>query len=924
MPLPHLSIGTRTNRINLLGEEGYTLDGWEPGDTEYGTIFQESQLADYRQMAAYRDVTVFETLPLKLRTNSQNQAARAIQDMRSIIRLCLDFWTSTYQTSVVYLSARASCETNMRHAVVYDTRLIGESSPFGQPFVQVGGGAVMDRLNLIVERGPWLENVPGTGTCVEISSQAADNTMFALDFDGVDDEVDCGSGLTLDNLPDTGNLTVEAWIKADEWGENSSGFIIEKTGWELAIGKPVWESIYYGVWARAIYMASQAITYTGTDDFSIDGKWHHIAAVWTQADLRWDIAIDGLWVSTTVQAGAGGYIDDSGNDLIIGNNAAGTVTFDGLIGQCRVSSSARYTVGNVFTPPDRCACPTVDGDTEGLWCLNEGAGATAFDETLNNNDGTITGATWVWGGCEKEYQEATCDARSVFVANKHNVAQLTHAYFWDDDVGQWTDGGVPPENLIGKGTPFDFLPTVPNDDDFVIFGINTDLADSGPFSSLVFDISTVFDPGTSAAEWRYKGGGDTDDPATWTALTVQDNTDQGGAMTGDPFDTLGIGSVHWEQPADWVTSDPDPTGADAIGIDGYWVACYLDAAGGAAVDSPQQDNRDIYTVTWPYIEFAADEVGGDMPALLRLSVDSRSAQDGAAATTNLWCQRILAGLRSHDRGADFTAFVNLSNTQLPPGVTVTVWTNTVFTAVATAPTGNAARYTALAAEAMTARVYVRLFPDYYGRFHAFVRGKQVAGAAGAVGVRLGYAPADSVYPAVKFTTTRHFLNLNDDQLLDMGEIVLGPAVDTFPLEVSHTYIEVEASSAAVADSADFYELILIPIDEWAIDAEDMLKNSGWLGYTNDYWSHWEGDGIRNQRNILSNLIGTVSGKIARYWRPITNGLPILQTGKKQRLWFLHARYDDYADADDLRADSEIASTVQIWKQQRYSTLRGDR
>lgn len=702
MPLAHLSIGTSSNRINLLNESGFMLDDWQVGGTEYGTIFQESQLADFRQMAAYRDVTTFESFDLKLRSNSQDIAARQIQDMRAVIRLCLDFWSTTWQTSVVYLAARASCETNMRYAVAHDARLVGESNPFGQPFLQSAGNAVMDALNLIVERGPWLENAPGTGTAVEIGT---------------------------------------------------------------------------------------------------------------------------------------------------------TQTYDGR------------TVGNV--------------------------------------DSTGT-------------EELSTDALTVFAGNKHNVAQLTDIWYWDNSAGAWNGA-----NLMDAALPFAFMPPAPLQvDDFVLFGIDTSIPDSGPFSSLVFDIGTALGVGGGITiEWRWSGNANVD-PAAWLSLTVQDNTNAAGAMTGDAFDTTDIYSVHWEQPQAWAAYNPDPGGA-ALGVTGYWVCAYVTAAAGAPTP-PQQANRDIYTVTWPYIDIDADQTEGDMPSLLRLSVDNRASQDGVGTTTDLWCQRVIAGLRSYDRGADFSAYINLSDEQNTPGSVVTViGGTTTFGDYPFSPTGRAVRYFPAGVEAMADRVYIRLTPDFYGRHHVFVRGGQWAGALGTVDVRLSYAAMGSYFPETH-TATKQFLNTNDDQLIDFGEIALGPYADTYPLEVSHTFIHIGLSSNAGAATVYLYELILIPVDEWAIDSEDMFKNTGALGYTNDYWSHLEIDGIRNQRRLLSFLIGTTSGHIARYWRPITNGIPILQTGKHQRLWLLSARYDDYADADDLRADSEICSTVQVWRNQRYTTLRGDR
>ena len=931
MTAPHLSIGTATSRINLLSPGGgFCLNGWNVGDTELDAIFQESQLADYRQMAAYRDITTVETFGLILSANTQDLAARELQAMRVMIRLIADYWTTTWQTSVVYLQARASCESNLRYAVCHDARLVGESNPFGQPFVQPMGGVVMDALSLIVERGPWLADQPGTtGTCVEISSQGPSRDVYALSFDATDDDVNCGSGASIDDLPDSG-FTFEAWIKADGWGENNVGRIVDKgtvnlRGWSVYVHP----FANVGLEAYAYCGTTDAKASVGLDEFTIDGQWHHIVA-WFDENLPtwggWGIAIDGHWVESYSQfsIGSGAYASDAADDLILGNNSAGTRTWDGSIGWVRITDGDRYTYNSDFTPPDRCVCPADDADTISLWCLSEGAGATAYDENANSNDGTITGAAWEFTGCTEEYMEATCEAQSVFVANKHNVAQITHCYYWDDTAAQWTDGGAPPNNLIGDATPYAFLPAAPAADDFVIFGISTTLADSGPFSSLIFDIGTAIGIGTGITiQWRYKATGDADDPGDgvnpWSALTVQDNTNQYGAMTGDPFDTEGIWSVHWEQPSDWETSNPNP-GA-ALGVTGYWVCAYITNVAGGVPTPPTQDNRDIYTVTWPYIEFEASEVSGDMPALSRVSVDTRSAQDGVGTTTDLWCQRVIAGLRSMDRGERFSSYINISDEQNDPAITITLDAGMgAFGTVVTAPTGIASLYTAAGVDAMATRVLMHIPPDYYGRFHAFVRGKQTGGA-GNIDVRLAYAAADTFLPTT-YTVTRQFLNTNDDQLLDMGEIVLGPAAEIYPLEVSGTFLLLQAGTDGAA-TAYFYDVVLIPVDEWAVDSEDVYKNAGDRGYTNDYWSHLEIDGIRNPRNLLSYLIGNASGKIARYWRPITNGLPILQTGKQQRLWFLMARCDDYADADDIRADSEICSSVQIWKNQRYTTLRGD-
>jgi len=67
------------------------------------------------------------------------------------------------------------------------------------------------------------------------------------------------------------------------------------------------------------------------------------------------------------------------------------------------ASDLLYVAENVASPADityvwTAPVPVVDGNTAALWHFNAGAGAAAGDETANNNDGTISGATWTTDG----------------------------------------------------------------------------------------------------------------------------------------------------------------------------------------------------------------------------------------------------------------------------------------------------------------------------------------------------------------------------------------------------------------------------------------------------------------------------------------------------------------------------------------------
>ena len=92
----------------------------------------------------------------------------------------------------------------------------------------------------------------------------------ALDFDGIETDVDISQSSSLNNL-DT--LTISAWVQADSAGEGASGRIVEKTNafifdyhsnsnTRLTFGGARWTTD--GYWR------------TPTDSFPPDGRWRHV------------------------------------------------------------------------------------------------------------------------------------------------------------------------------------------------------------------------------------------------------------------------------------------------------------------------------------------------------------------------------------------------------------------------------------------------------------------------------------------------------------------------------------------------------------------------------------------------------------------------------------------------------------------------
>ncbi len=162
----------------------------------------------------------------------------------------------------------------------------------------------------------------------------------ALEFGGSDDCVDLTSDAELDDVFD-GGATLTAWIRADEWGENDHGRILDKSsapfgerdGWMLSVnGDNPSVEFAQGFTGTRGYWRSQAGT------FSLDA-WTHVALVYDASSAANDpvIYLDGVAQSPMVEVEPSGTLrSDASISLRMGNHAQATSrSFDGRIDDVR-------------------------------------------------------------------------------------------------------------------------------------------------------------------------------------------------------------------------------------------------------------------------------------------------------------------------------------------------------------------------------------------------------------------------------------------------------------------------------------------------------------------------------------------------------------------------------------------------------------
>jgi hypothetical protein len=195
----------------------------------------------------------------------------------------------------------------------------------------------------------------------------ADN--YSLSFDGVDDYVEY-----ITDMPDD-DATYECWFKSNNINSHQTIMYMrgDYNSWlYLLNGKLQFHQDHWGedlnvnielnTWYHAAltfeYDAPNTLVTLWLNGVDVDSKSHDINTSWNQQ----------FWL---------GFPDNNGD------------YFNGSISSVRVSTTVIYVddfeAANNFT---------IDESTHLLWNFNEGTGTTLTDQTSNDNDGTINGATW--------------------------------------------------------------------------------------------------------------------------------------------------------------------------------------------------------------------------------------------------------------------------------------------------------------------------------------------------------------------------------------------------------------------------------------------------------------------------------------------------------------------------------------------------
>lgn len=227
-----------------------------------------------------------------------------------------------------------------------------------------------------------IQNTGGSDLAFNISTKAKTH-CYALQFDGINDYVDCGDSEALK----PNQYTIEAWVNipSPQLAWNYGSFVIGKefntSGYGIAIGSR----------EPAIYHSDGSGWYRIHSNVNISlNEWHHIAGSYDGSTVK-------IYVDGSLRNMANHQFANTNLNLFIGAwNDGGTPSrlFKGTIDEVRIWNIAR-TEAEIQADMHR----ELTGSESGLaayWCFNEGMGTIAFDKTPHGNTGTLhNGVSWI-------------------------------------------------------------------------------------------------------------------------------------------------------------------------------------------------------------------------------------------------------------------------------------------------------------------------------------------------------------------------------------------------------------------------------------------------------------------------------------------------------------------------------------------------
>lgn len=907
--------------------------------------------------------SVVESYDLRITDWGHDQVAARQQGLDRMLEQARNYVETNAEYRLVWMVARTADETNPRYAVIYGGVIENYGDVYNQPFAG-GKVATLSDISIGIERSTWQANPPLSPACVPLNTDVVYNPNLATwssnrSIANVQSlfTTQAGSVLAASNLIDrtansggswateltTGTANLRFWM----FTQATSGRIWAVAG--LTTGSAGSTSgIYYSdndgdTWTQHTASVDfYSVVYRSSDDtlfFGGDGELRYIQGVGSLSVLSTTptgkikaMALDAedtlvfgdeynvwrvpnnqlsLYMGTANDVGPFLSLIRVGDYLLLGSatyisvSRDGGVTFEIFWDQWGIDAMYRMDNGDILASQSTTTSAFISQDGGFSWEAFATMAASPIRSFTELGDTYLfaaannaayrriaTDATNLYGP-----HETSCEA-PMFVTNHRLQSNWTHIMVYDSSATSFTS--VTPtnvEDLMENNTSQLVFPSPVGTNDIFYIGIQTTADNAGAFNNFYIHLTDL--NYTLVFAFEYWNG------SAWTAFTSSELRDNTSLLHRS-------GLIAWHD----VT-----LGSTAINsVTAYWVRLRVTATGTLSTALPRFDN--VYIVQQPYVE--VDNIAGDIPALAQAHL-MNMIDDGNGNAPDLPTGKVLVGLRSVSRGEKFTAFLNLAQSQNPPGIAASVGNDTTFeTDRALAAAGTFARYAPVALGAWNSQTSITLdssvAQDFNGTFQVFLR-CYVSGYEGSMSVRLSLenilfqAPIIGEEVVLLPTPTADIAGLTylgqftimPDRYFSPSDVSAGTklSLDFYSIETGFTYY------------VDCFELILIPSDEWIGDFYDPQETvfAGLEAFI-------DLDSATFPKRVLRSTIRQRgSERVTGILTASSTGVFSLQPGQKQRLWFLFWQLNE--DDESLGSSWTLLHQVKLFHHARWLGLRGE-
>ena len=278
----------------------------------------------------------------------------------------------------------------------------------------------------------------------------ADN-QNCLDFDGSNDTINFGNILSTPFV----NFTIEFWCKADSIG---SGVVIQLSS---GAGENEDENVSFNVNLqsggefRLFYEYNSGSNETNTtSNFNLSSNtWTHVAVVRDDSTGEAYFYKNGALVETESASNDPTGGESSSANMTIGNSFANSNGYDGELAHVRVWDVAR-SAEQVAYYYNRLV-DSSHSNLVGYYKLNEGSGTSVLDSSLNNNTGTISGASWSYNGFDQFIHAFGLAFRDTKVSSNHYHGSVLNKSMTVRDSIDITSGTSSTGNISLDSANFD-------------------------------------------------------------------------------------------------------------------------------------------------------------------------------------------------------------------------------------------------------------------------------------------------------------------------------------------------------------------------------------------------------------------------------------------------------------------------------------